>query len=308
MAQSTDTIVPLPLIEDGKLEQSVSPTPHTPHSVSPGVSSTANASDLEAQLADLPSNNRWPAFFYQEVSHDILLEVELLMLTFATGILDATTFSTYSVFVSKQTGNTIILALAALESKAVVQTEPNTGVSLALFFAGAVIFGHLGNWLGQKRRIWLVLTNMLQTALIFAAGALRYWGSDQPRGPFALGVISLLSFACGGQISLALCVRMPELNTTMITGAMIQFAVDDKIFAKLNPARNRRVAFYFSLLGGAFVGAVAGRFVSATLGILLVGIIKAMVTGMFLINSRKPTRAREYLTKSPEIAMVMFGD
>lgn len=101
---------------------------------------------------------------------------------------------------------------------------------------------------------------------------------------------------------------MPELNTTMVTGAIVQFAVDDKIFEKNNPARNRRVAFYFSLLAGAFVGAVVGKFVGPTLGILLVALLKLTVTMMFLFNSPEPKKVREYLTKSPEIAMVLFGD
>ncbi|GAB7352084.1 hypothetical protein MBLNU459_g2585t1 [Dothideomycetes sp. NU459] len=263
--------------------------------------------DLEAQLTKVPPCPHWPAFFGQEIASDILLDVELLILSFATGILDATTFAFYSVFVSKQTGNTILLALSALESDAVVQTEPNVAVALSLFIAGSAIFGHAGNWIGQKRRLWLLVTNVIQTALVFAAAALRFWGSDQQRGPFALGVIALLSFACGGQISLALCVRMPELNTTMITGALVQFVVDDKVFHKNNVARNRRVAFYFSMLGGAFVGAIIGRYTSPTLGILLVAVLKLAVTLMFLLNSSSGRKAKDYLISRPEV-MVLFGD
>lgn len=194
-----------------------------------------------------------------------------------------------------------------MESRAVVQTEPNVAVSLGMFIAGSAIFGHLGNWFGQKRRLWLVLTNIMQTALVYAAAALRFWGSDQTKGPIALGVIALLSFACGGQISLALCVRMPELNTTMITGAIVQFAVDDKLFQKINPVRNRRAAFYFSVLAGAFVGASVGEWVNPTLGILLVAVLKTFVTALFLFNSTKAKGARDYFTKSPDI-MVLFGD
>lgn len=262
---------------------------------------------MEAQLANLPHRYRWPAFFQQEINHDILLDAELLILSFATGTLDAATFPAYSVFVSKQTGNTINLALAALESTVVVQTEPNVATSLGLFIAGAAIFGHLGHWLGQKRRLWLLITNLIQTALVFAAAAVRFWGSNESKGPLALVVIGLLGFACGGQITLALCVRMPELNTTMITGALIQFVTDDKLFNKHNTARNRRAAFYFSMLGGAFLGAVSSRFVSVTLGIFLVAILKLVVTFLFLFNTSQGRKAREYLTTTPDI-MVLFGD
>ncbi|KAL1303097.1 hypothetical protein AAFC00_006538 [Neodothiora populina] len=267
----------------------------------------ADPSDLEAQIRHLPREHRLPAFFDQDIAHDILLEVELLILSFATGILDATTFPSYSVFTSKQTGNTILLALAAVQNKVVIQTEPNVAVAISLFVAGATIFGHLGNWFGQKRRLWLLITNLMQTTLVFGATALRFWGSDERTGPFALGVIAMLSFACGGQISLALCVRMPELNTTMVTGAIVQFVADEKLFHAKNASRNRRLAFYFSMLGGAFVGAVVGKFVNPTLGLLLVASLKTVVTFLFLFNSSKGKRARDYFTKSPDI-MVLFGD
>lgn len=221
-------------------------------------------------------------------------------------MLDATTFPIYSVFASKATGNTILLALAALESDAVVQKEPNVAIALCLFIAGSTIFGRIGNWVGQNRRLWLVISNLIQTSLIFAAAALRFWDSGSGRGPVALGVIALLSFACGGQISLALCVRKPELNTTMITGAVVQFVADEKIFHKDNPARNRRVAFFFSVLTGAFVGAIIGRFSSATVGILLVAILKFVVTIMFLFNSPTKKKAADYFARTPEVMMFLW--
>jgi hypothetical protein len=42
-------------------------------------------------------------------------------------------------------------------------------------------------------------------------------------GPRALAIVGLLSFAQAGQVSLAIGVGLAELNTTMITGAVVSF-------------------------------------------------------------------------------------
>lgn len=43
----------------------------------------------------------------------------------------------------------------------------------------------------------------------------------QETGPRALAIVGLLSFAQAGQVSLAIGVGLAELNTTMITGAVV---------------------------------------------------------------------------------------
>lgn len=45
--------------------------------------------------------------------------------------------------------------------------------------------------------------------------------SGQEIGPRALAIVGLLSFAQAGQVSLAIGVGLAELNTTMITGAVV---------------------------------------------------------------------------------------
>lgn len=211
------------------------------------------------------------------------LYTQFLFLSLATGILDATTFTTYSVFVTKQTGNTIFLALAALENGSVYQTEPNVAVSISLFFAGAVIFGHLGHLLGDRRRIWLLLSSLLQTSFVLAAAALRFWGGGHRRGSSALGVIALLSFGMGGQIAMSFSAAVKDVNTTMVTGAIVQVATDRNVFGKKNGARTRRVLFFFAMLGGGFLGAVGVRFEDPCLGIFVAGVVKGVVGLGFLV-------------------------
>lgn len=43
-------------------------------------------------------------------------------------------------------------------------------------------------------------------------------------GPRALAIVGILSFAQSGQVSLAIGVGLAELNTTMITGAVVSLS------------------------------------------------------------------------------------
>lgn len=185
----------------------------------------AAPSHLDVELLTLPPSKRWRAYLNQQITVDTLLELELYILTFATGIQDAMTFAFYGVFCSKQTGNLVTIALSAMRSKAVVETETHILISFISFIVGAALFGHFGNFIGQKRRGWLIFVNALQTVMVIAACAIRKFsvdkfqypvdGSPDP-DPFAVASIALLAFSSGGQIALALSVGMAEVNTTMV--------------------------------------------------------------------------------------------
>lgn len=185
------------------------------------------AYDLDAELLTLPPSKRWRAYLNQQIAVDTLLELELYMLSFATGIQDAMTFAFYGVFCSKQTGNLVTIALSALDSDAVVQTETHIATSFASFITGAALFGHFNNFIGKKRRGWLIFVNALQTIMVIAACVIRKIsvdkngidGEQSGPDPFAIAAIALLGFASGGQISLALSVGMAEVNTTMVRAA-----------------------------------------------------------------------------------------
>ncbi|KAF2136092.1 uncharacterized protein K452DRAFT_303028 [Aplosporella prunicola CBS 121167] len=272
-------------------------------------------SDPDEELRNLPFAQRWAGYLKQEIAIDSLLEMELYILTFATGIQDAMTFAFFGVFCSKQTGNLVNFALSALESHAVLQTEANIAVSFCCFILGAAIFGHFNNFVGKKRRGWLMFVNAWQTALILSATGVRYWSlnhgiQDSGADPSALACIALLALASGGQISLALSVGMPEVNTTMVTGAIVMLAHDKKLITVRNPGRNRKVFFILSLLAGSFMGAICNRFSSSVVSLLLVGIVKFTVTFLFLANKgvKKHPGSTEKTESSVNILQILWGD
>lgn len=77
---------------------------------------------------------------------------------------------------------------------------------------------------------------------------------------------------------------MPELNTTMITGAVITLMSDPHLFALRNSKRTRRILFFASIVAGSFIGAALLRFRSPSAVLLICTCIKFLITASFLFN------------------------
>lgn len=247
--------------------------------------SSESSTCVEGPKSWIPSAEAWKIYFMQEVAGDKYLEMQLLLMTVVTGALDAMTYTTYRVFTTKQTGNALFLALFAFRNPAISpMTEQNVAVSMSVFFAGALFWGQLGRISRQRRRIWLIASQAFQALSILAATAIRYWASRKSTGPGALGILTLLSFAMSGQIATALNVNMPELNTTMITGALIALASDKDLFRWKNNKRARRILFFASIEAGSFIGAALLNFRSPTSTILVCAAVKFLIVGTFLFN------------------------
>ncbi|MCJ1478610.1 hypothetical protein MMC13_007291 [Lambiella insularis] len=218
------------------------------------------------------------------VTCDLFLEIELMTIAFATGIMDAVTFPDYHVFASNQTGNTALLAVGALGIGQGIVDLRHVGLSLGAFVAGGLICCQLGNSIGCMSRVWLLTTNVFQTALVFAAAALRTYTDDVNDEPLNMSIIMLLAFASGAQVASARSVHIPEITTAMVTSAYIDFLIDPDIFKIQNRSRNRRLFFVGSLVLGSFVGAIAYKFVSPALALYLSAAGKALVCVALLFN------------------------
>jgi len=231
----------------------------------------------------------WRTLLAQDIPHSPLLSTQLLLLTFATGIQDVATFASYHVFGTKQTGNTFFLALYLFNPTLLgPRAVQNLLISLLAFFFGGLFFSHLARRRGERRRGWLVASNLLQTSCVLTATVLCGFSSraseTEAEGFGAGGTIALLSFAGSGQIGMASGVGMAEVNTTMVTGALVQLSGDGRLFRSQNRARTRRVLFFLSFLAGCSAGAVVVRGRAAWVGLLLVAVVKAVVTVSLLWN------------------------
>jgi uncharacterized membrane protein YoaK (UPF0700 family) len=122
----------------------------------------------------------------------------------------------------------------------------------------------------------------------------------------ALVIVALLAFAASGQNSMAVTVGLPELNTSMVTGAIVSISSaatialatlladaaievsilnDPRIFDVDNPGRNRRLLFVGSYVVGCIIGATMSF---GTVGsFLFVCVIKLVISVSFLLNRGK---------------------
>ena len=222
---------------------------------------------------------------------DVLLELQLLAIGFATGLEDATTFPDFFCYTSNQTGNTISISIG------IVGLHPgpnffvkNVAFSLALFIIGCWAMGQTGNYVGSSRRLWVMISSLIQTAMVFAAG----WVMNSvpnldehlkvPTAPWIWSVLAMLAFSAGGQVAMARGVRIPEISTATASSAYVDLLVDPNLYAKHNRSRNRRVAFLVILASGCIVGGILHKHISSPLTLIISGAIKLIVTIAFAFN------------------------
>ncbi|OQV01236.1 hypothetical protein CLAIMM_06628 [Cladophialophora immunda] len=220
------------------------------------------------------------------VEVNLLAETELLILTFCTGMQDATTFPDYHCFASNQTGNTVMLAMAILLpdlTGKLFKTE-NIGVALGFFLAAGWITGQLGHIIGPRSRLWIVFCNLIQTILVFIAAAIQYAYGIELEGTKTMVVIGLLAFAAGSQVVLSRALAITEISTAMATAAWVDLLIDPRLFAAKNRPRNRRASFLAALVAGAFFGAGIYRGIGPATSVLFSAVGKLIVTLMFLLN------------------------
>jgi uncharacterized membrane protein YoaK (UPF0700 family) len=270
--------------------------PH-PNLLEPDTGTSLGAPDLLQRDPEKCRSGKW--LFYQSsltyltssVRDDALIEAELLILAVATGIQDAATYPDYLCFASNQTGNTVLLAVSAAglhRDMTLISSVPNTVMSLSMFVLGAFVFGQVGNYFGRRRRWWLLVTNLIQTAMVFAATAVQYRYPINIYDRYSLIVIALLAFSSGGQVAMARSLDITEITTAMATAAYVDLFIDLNILKWGNRRRNRRVLFLIMLFGGAFAGAFAYKRLGSAFTLLMSAVGKAIVLGAFFFN--KPMR------------------
>ncbi|KAM0720033.1 hypothetical protein Q7P37_004168 [Cladosporium fusiforme] len=259
----------------------------------------------------------WTMFFSQDVVKDRWLEVQLLsdehedmltrldstsiatqtkrfrradyfmlplQMTVVSGILDVVTFINYRVFTTKQTGNVLFLAVYVAGKKHLrSKIESNVVISIVSFCVGSFAFARLAHQARARKCSWLLFTTSVQVILMLAAFFLQVLNtSNESASLLALAIVALLSFAASGQTSLAVTVGLAELNTAMVTGALVSVLNDPKVLIGSNPVRTRRLWFIASYAAGCLIGAAMNLEAAGTL--FLAFVIKLSISASFLFN------------------------
>jgi uncharacterized membrane protein YoaK (UPF0700 family) len=223
-------------------------------------------------------------FLSEDICEDWMLEAELLALSFATGIQDAASYPDYRCFAANQTGNTVFLAISVAGLAHGVYSLANITTSLCSFVGGGFVLGQMGNYCGVRKRIWLVVSNLLQTAMVLAAMTIQYLLPVTRDGAPAMAVLGLLAFSSGAQVAMSRSLKISEITTAMATAAYIDVMVDPGLLRLHNRSRNRRLGFLVCLTAGCYVGAFALPGVNPPFALLLCVVVKMVVTVGFFFN------------------------
>ncbi|KAG2185770.1 hypothetical protein INT43_002205 [Umbelopsis isabellina] len=220
---------------------------------------------------------------------DRLVEFQLILATFCTGVQDAVSYPDFRCFASNQTGNTVVLAVGIANNSYSSESNslfhlPNVATSLCMFLAGAIITGQLGNYFGARRRLWQFVSNLVQTLLIVGAAGIHFLHKVQQTGPWTIATVALLAFSSGAQVAAARAFRIQEITTAMATAAWVDLVIDPNLFGTSNHPRNRRAIFLAALIAGSFAGAYAYAKLGSSVTLLISASGKAIVTAIMLVS------------------------
>ncbi|KAI8575296.1 hypothetical protein K450DRAFT_262460 [Umbelopsis ramanniana AG] len=261
-----------------------------------GTISTTNDVDSSNAFRQIRPhlNSLWQYSLF-DLSVDSLVEFQLLLATFCTGLQDAISYPDFRCFASNQTGNTVVLAVGIANYNYYASQKdslfhlPNIAMSLGMFLAGATITGQLGNYVGGRRRGWQFITNLAQTMMIFGAAGIQYAHDVQETGPWALAVVALLAFSSGAQVAAARAFRVQEITTAMATAAWVDLVIDPKLLKTKNHPRDRRALFLVALIAGGFAGAFMYSKIGSPSALVISATGKTLVTALMLL----PKKAHE---------------
>lgn len=145
--------------------------------------------------------------------------------------------------------------------------------------------------MGTRRRLWLLISSIIQTAMVWAAVAIQYCLPIRQEGTAAYLVLSLLAFSSAAQVAMARGLKITEITTAMATAAYVDLLIDPKLFKANNRGRNRRATFLLTLAAGSFVGAYANRGINSAFALVIAAAIKTLsMCGLFF---NKPMDAAE---------------
>ncbi|MEB3020204.1 YoaK family protein [[Mycobacterium] crassicus] len=196
----------------------------------------------------------------------------LLLLTFATGVIDAVSVLVLGrVFVANMTGNAIFLGFLFVPRGSI--DLAGAAVAVAGFVAGAIVGGRLVRRLGGRPRVWITaalgseVALLLVLAALAGAGVLRYYGATK------LVLIVGLALAFGVQNSSARQFGIQELYTTVLTSTIVGIGVDSRLAGGTGHRERLRYGVVLVMILGAVVGATLSRYVVAPVIALAAGLV-----------------------------------
>lgn len=182
----------------------------------------------------------------------------LLVLTFTTGLVDATSYLGLGhVFAANMTGNIVFLGFGIAGSGGLPVVAPL--ISLGAFLLGAGAGGVLAARTAHRHPrhfAWaLAIEVSLMAVAAVAVGVVDVRANDVSGDV----VIALLALAMGVRNATVRRIAVPDLTTTVLTMTLTGLAADSPLFGGTGKGSTRRTAAVLGMLAGALVGALLLR-------------------------------------------------
>ncbi|KAI9689285.1 MAG: hypothetical protein M1820_010169 [Bogoriella megaspora] len=235
--------------------------------------------------------------FWTQIKHHLTADVNrkwadlpLIMVYFSTGLIDSSSISTWSSFVSMQTGNTVYLGLGIAEPEA-SKRYLKALTSIGFFCLGAMCFGAFHRW-GSPLRRWVFVSSFLFQAVCVVAAIIPVMldiiDKESLRWPNIMS-LAFLSFQAAGSAIGSRQLQYNELPTVVLTSVYCDLMSDPLLFTaslKEDPKRNRRALAIVVCLCGAICGGLFARSSAGLAGALWTSVaIKVFIAVVWLFWS-----------------------
>lgn len=209
----------------------------------------------------------------------------LLLLTFATGLVDAVSVLKLGhVFVANMTGNVIFLGFWFVPHSGIDMTAAL--IAFGCFVAGAVLGGRLARHLDTDVRRWLGVTLGLEAVLLSALSVLAGLGVLDYQDDRKLFLIAGLAVTFGVQNVTARQFGIQELSTTVLTSTISGIGFDSRLAGGTGEREKLRYSVVFTMCGGAIVGATMTRFTVAPI-IAMAAVAVTASAAVFWFGARR---------------------
>jgi uncharacterized membrane protein YoaK (UPF0700 family) len=213
-----------------------------------------------------------------------LTVISLLLLTFATGLVDAVSVLELGhVFVANMTGNVVFLGFWLAPRTVVDMTAAL--IAFISFVTGTVLGGRLARHLGRDVRRWLTVTLAVEVVVLVTLAVLAGTGVIDYHDNTKLFLIAGLAVAFGIQNSTARQFGIQELSTTVLTTTISGIGFDSRLAGGTGARGKLRYSVVIALFAGAAVGATMTRFVVAPV-IGLAAVVVAVAAALFRLGPR----------------------
>ncbi len=206
----------------------------------------------------------------------------LLLLTFATGLVDAISVLILGhIFVANMTGNVIFLGFWFVPHSGVDMTA--AVVAFVSFLAGTVLGGRFARHLEHDTRRWVSVALSVECVVLVALSILAGTGVLHYHDNTKLILIAGLAIAFGSQNATARQFGIQELSTTVLTSTIVGIGVDSRLAGGTGQREKLRYSVVVTMCAGAVVGATMSRFTVAPV-IALAAILVAASAVIFLFG------------------------